>query len=142
MKDVSPRARWPITTAVVILGLFSMAPTAGDVGGCGTEATALDPLAFARARKDADCERCQECGIESGRCERACDPGTPAETSIPRTCAPLQHDGQVCLRALRAASCDAYRAYVDERAPTTPSECAFCKVIPGGAGQLAAEGAR
>jgi len=122
----------PIRIAVVVLGALSMAPTAGDIGGCGSEVKALDPLAFALARKDMDCERCRQCSISSGRCERACDPSKPVETSIPSTCQPLLHDGEVCLRALRAASCDAYRTYVDELAPSTPSECEFCKVVPGG----------
>lgn len=128
-----PRATLgPGRIAVVVLGVLSMAPTAGDVGGCGTEVTALDPLAFAVARKDMDCERCRECGIDSGRCQRACDPTKPVETNIPATCLPLQHDGEVCIRALHAASCGAYRTYVDELSPSTPSECEFCKVAPPG----------
>ena len=126
------KRRGPFEIAVVVLGLLSMAPTAGDVGGCGAEVKALDPLGFAVARKDMDCERCQECGIDNGRCQRACDPTKPVETSIPETCLPLQHDGEVCIRALHAASCDAYRTYVDESGPSTPSECEFCRVAPGG----------
>ncbi len=122
----------PIRIVVVVLGVLSMAPTAGDVGGCGTEVKTLDPLAFAVARKDMDCARCQDCGIDTPRCQRACDPSKPVETSIPSTCSPLQHDGEVCIRALDAASCDAYRTYVDELAPSTPSECQFCKVVPEG----------
>lgn len=113
-----------------VLAVLCMAPTAGDVGGCGSEIAALDPLAFALARKDKDCERCNECGITTERCRRACDPATPAETSLPSTCKPLRHDGEVCLRALHAASCDAYSGYVDDHAPATPNECEFCKVPP------------
>jgi hypothetical protein len=109
-----------------------MAPTAGDVGGCGTEVVALDPLAFALARKDEDCARCQECDLRSQRCLRACDPTKTVDTSIPATCQPIRHDGEVCLRALRAASCDAYATYVDDVAPATPSECEFCKVAQAG----------
>lgn len=127
------KTRAPIRVAVVVLGVLSMAPTAGDVGGCGAEITALDPLAFGVARKDMDCERCQECGIDNERCQRACDPAIPVETSIPATCLPLQHDGEVCIRALHAASCDKYRTYVDDFAPKAPTECEFCKVVaPGG----------
>ena len=135
MKRVSrvpARRSAPWTIAVVVTGVLSMAPTAGDVGGCGTEVKALDPLAFALARKDMDCERCRECGITTPRCQRACDPDKDPETSIPATCQPLQHDGRVCIRALSSASCDAYATYVDELSPSTPSECEFCKVVPQG----------
>lgn len=118
------------TGVVALLALLCMAPTPGDVGGCGSEVEALDPTAFAFARKDEDCRRCTECGISSARCERACDPASSPETVIPATCLPLHHDGVVCLRALRAASCSAYATYVDEHAPVTPSECAFCRVAP------------
>ncbi|MBX3202162.1 MAG: hypothetical protein KF894_28795 [Labilithrix sp.] len=118
------------TLVVAVLGVLSMAPTAGDVGGCGTEVTALDPLAFALARKDMDCERCAECGLETARCRRACDPASEVETVIPPTCQPLRHDGVVCIRKLHAASCSAYATYVDD-APSTPSECEFCKIAPG-----------
>jgi hypothetical protein len=118
--------------AVVILGVLSMAPTAGDVGGCGTEAEALDPGVFAAARKDLDCRRCQECGLGSTRCSRACNPAVPSETAIPATCQPLLHDGEVCIRKLDSASCDAFATYVSDVAPSTPTECEFCKVPPQG----------
>jgi hypothetical protein len=127
------RSLVPSSLVVVVLGALCMAPTAGDVGGCGTEVKALDPRAFALVRKDMDCERCTECGIGTARCQRACDPKIPVETSIPATCKPLLHDGEVCIRALNAASCDAYATYVDDVAPSTPSECEFCKIAPEGA---------
>jgi hypothetical protein len=114
----------------LVLGVLCLAPTAGDIGGCGTEVTALDPVAFAAARKDEDCARCRECGLGAPRCQRACDPVRPPETSLPTTCRPIAHDGDVCLRALRAASCEAYATYVDEVAPAIPSECEFCKLAP------------
>jgi hypothetical protein len=115
---------------VILLGVLCMAPTAGDVGGCGTDVIALDPDAFAIARKDVDCTRCKECGLSAPRCQRACDLVIPPDTNLPRTCKPIQHDGDVCLRALRAASCQAYATYVDELAPATPSECEFCQIAP------------
>lgn len=118
------------TGVVAILGLLCMAPTPGDIGGCGGEIEALDLTAFAHARKDEDCRRCGECGITSARCARACDPDIGPETVVHGACLPLHRDGVVCLRALRAASCDAYATYVDEQAPVTPSECAFCKTPP------------
>jgi hypothetical protein len=114
----------------VVLGILSMAPTAGDVGGCGAEVKALDPVSYALARKDMDCERCKECGIGTARCQRACDPAKPTESTIPKTCLPLQHDGEVCIRALAAASCESYSTYVDDVSPSTPSECEFCKIAP------------
>lgn len=126
----------------IVLALLCMAPTAGDIGGCGAEVTALDPSTFALVRKDEDCRRCEECAIGSARCARACDPDEPVETRIPDTCKPLLHDGKVCLRALRAASCSAYARYVDDVAPETPSECAFCKAPPDPpVAPLAGEGA-
>ena len=127
------RAAVPSTLVALVLGLLCMAPTAGDVGGCGTEVKALNPLAFALARKDMDCERCTECGIQTARCQRACDPEKDVETTIPATCQPLLHDGEVCIRRLNAASCDAYATYVDDLSPSTPSECEFCKLAPEGA---------
>jgi hypothetical protein len=115
---------------VAILGVLSMAPTVGDVGGCGREATDLDPAVFAQAKKDMDCQRCGDCGLGSARCASACDPKQPPETSLPQTCRPLLHDGEVCIRALHAASCSDYASYMDDVAPTVPSECDFCHVPP------------
>jgi hypothetical protein len=107
-----------------------MAPTAGDVGGCGTEPTALDKEGFAQARKELDCKRCGECSIKSQRCLRACSKELPPDTSLPATCHPIHHDGEVCLRALDESSCETYATYVDDRAPATPSECQFCLIVP------------
>ncbi len=115
---------------VIVFGVLAMAPTAGDVGGCGREASLLDREAFARARKLEDCERCTECGIENERCKRACDANAAFDIIIPLTCRPLRHDGAVCLRALDAVSCDTYATYVDDNSPSTPSECEFCRPPP------------
>jgi hypothetical protein len=109
-----------------------MAPTAGDVGGCGTEPTALDGAAFELARKDQDCAKCTECALGTARCHRSCDPASPPDTNLPSSCRPLKHDGEVCLRALAVASCHAYATYVDDQAPATPPECEFCKIVPAG----------
>lgn len=115
-----------------ILGALSAAPTPGDIGGCGREPTLLDVQAFAEARKDEDCRRCSECEIETERCARSCDPDAFPLIEVPQTCRPLRRDGEVCLRALRAASCDSFASYVRDDAPTTPTECQFCKIGPGG----------
>lgn len=111
---------------VFVLAVLSMAPTAGDVGGCGQEASLLDVAVFAAARKQEDCERCQSCGITSARCTAACDPKAAPAAAIPATCRPLQHDGEVCLRALGAASCADYNDYVSDD-PSLPLECQFCR---------------
>jgi hypothetical protein len=116
-----------------VLGLLCMAPTAGDIGGCGTEVKALDREVIAQARKEMDCRRCLDCSIGTARCQRSCDPNVPPETAVPATCQPLQHDGEVCIRALSSASCEKYASYVDDNAPSTPSECEFCKIPPEGA---------
>lgn len=115
---------------IALLAALCMAPTAGDVGGCGREATELDVDDFARARKEEDCERCRACSIDNARCARACDPAKPPDIGLPATCKPLRHDGEVCLRALHAASCETFATYVDDVAPATPSECEFCRVAP------------
>jgi hypothetical protein len=121
---------------VVVLGLLCMAPTAGDIGGCGTEAKSLDPEGYAYARKRMDCQRCQECGINTARCQRSCDPNAAPDTAIPSTCQPLYHDGEVCIRVLSSASCSTYASYVDDLAPSTPSECEFCKIAPAVTGSF------
>lgn len=124
------RTAVPSTIVVAVLGVLSMAPTAGDIGGCGSEASLLDVPTFALERKELDCERCRECNIGAARCARSCDPKSPTETGLPASCEPFAHDGDVCLRALRAASCTTYATYVADDGPSTPSECAFCKIVP------------
>jgi hypothetical protein len=136
--------------AVFMFGALCMAPTAGDVGGCGAEVTELNAQQYAFDRKSMDCTRCRECGFGTVRCMRACDATKSPDTSVPSTCKPVKHDGEVCLRALEVATCDAYSAYIDDRAPATPSECEFCQYVPPGplpgfavdAGQAAEAGAR
>lgn len=118
----------PLSLAIALLGILLMAPTVGDTGACGRTATDLDRDKYANARKLQDCERCQECGLTTARCESACDRKTLPEIALPATCRPLYHDGEVCLRALAAASCDTYASYVDDDAAATPTECDFCQV--------------
>lgn len=113
-----------------VLGVLVMAPTVGDTGSCGRTATDLDRDRYANARKAEDCERCQECGLATARCQSACDPAQLPEIVLPATCRPLFHDGEVCLRALGAASCSTYATYVDDEAPAVPTECDFCQTAP------------
>ena len=114
--------------AVMVLGVMVMAPTVGDAGACGRTASELDRDTYASGRKSLDCRRCGECGITNDRCTRACDPSALPDVELPATCQPLYFDGVVCLRALEAASCDAFATYVDDVGPAIPSECDFCKV--------------
>jgi hypothetical protein len=114
----------------LLLLLFCAAPTPGDVGGCGQSPDPLDPEVFFANKRDIDCKQCRACALATATCEGACSGEAPLPADFPEGCAPLVHDGEVCLRALHFASCDAYRSYVDDIAPTVPTECDFC---PGGA---------
>jgi hypothetical protein len=131
-------------TNLVLLGavavLFLMAPTVGDVGGCGSTATSLPEPAFAAARKKEDCKRCTDCKLASERCAAACDAGVPSQVAFPDTCKPLYQDGLVCLHALNAASCDDYARYMDDKAPEVPTECEFCLVTPPPADTVFSDG--
>jgi hypothetical protein len=126
------RRRELAIAALLALG-FGTAPTVGDVGSCGRTATDLDPPAFAAARKDVDCRRCTECGLRTQTCRSACDPKGVSEVGWPPSCHPLQHDGEVCLRALQAARCTDYGTFVQDVAPTLPTECDFCRIVPASA---------
>ena len=106
--------------------LLCTAPTPGDVGGCGQPPRDLDPEAFFRNQRRIDCERCRQCGLLTERCTQACDRERPLPTEFPEGCYPLVHDGEVCLRALDAASCSDYAEFMRDAAPSVPSECNFC----------------
>jgi hypothetical protein len=104
--------------------LLCLAPTPGDIGGCGQTARDLDPVAFFQSKQTIECSRCQECRIRTPACELACsDAALPEE--FPEGCFPLVHDGTVCLRALVQASCEDHREFASEP-PRVPSECNFC----------------
>lgn len=130
--------RGEVAFAATLAIALCTAPTVGDVGGCGVQASDLSPDAFAAQRKLIDCQRCTECALETSTCHVACDPKARSGAGWPATCHPLQHDGDVCLRALRAASCGDYASFVDDTAPTEPSECDFCHLVPE-AGQSGGE---
>jgi len=110
-----------------MLLLIVAAPTVGDIGGCGAEPSDLDAGAFFKAKAKLDCERCAECGFVTATCMRACDPAQ-APTAFPLGCFPIQHDGDVCLRALEASSCDVYATYISDQGATIPTECNFCPI--------------
>lgn len=104
---------------------FCAAPVPGDGGGCGKDPVSLDGPAFFESKKALDCARCQECGVESRACDVACDYEAPA-AELPRGCDPVEHDGDVCIRALLDADCDEYRTFLRDDSPETPTECNFC----------------
>jgi hypothetical protein len=104
--------------------LFCLAPTPGDIGGCGQTAEDLDPTAFFRSKQGIECTRCEECGLVTAACSRACD-RVPVPSDFPPGCYPLVHDGTVCLRALTQGSCAAHREVMQDP-PSVPSECNFC----------------
>jgi hypothetical protein len=100
------------------------APTAGDIGSCGQKPVELDPEAFFQEKRSVDCDHCNRCGFDSKACTEACADKGPIAFDV--DCFPNVHDGEVCLRALRAAGCNEYAAYVADLAPTVPTECNFC----------------
>jgi hypothetical protein len=110
--------------AVVLFVFLGMAPTVGDIGSCGQAVDDLDAPTFFELKGEIDCRRCKECGVTTKLCKHACD--DPRQTFFLTGCHPLVHDGEVCLRVLLHASCDDYTSYMNDAAPTAPSECQFC----------------
>jgi len=135
--DALSPTRGQLTLLAAFAVAFGLAPTVGDIGSCGSPAADLDPASFAAARKGVDCQRCTECGLTTQTCRSACDPNAPGTAGWPTTCHPLLQDGEVCLRALLSASCGEYTSFVDDVAPTAPTECDFCRLVPesGAAGK-------
>jgi hypothetical protein len=127
----------PVTRgALARLGLASLlllaAPTAGDIGSCGQPIEDLDPTKFFTEKRRIDCQHCQDCDFQTRTCTQAC--AGIGQNEFPAGCYPLVHDGEVCLHALRDASCDEYAPYVADQSPQAPSECNFCALAdrPGG----------
>jgi hypothetical protein len=115
--------------------LLCLAPTPGDVGGCGQSAELLGARQFFHKKREVDCSACDACGIHNRTCSTVCT--DPIPSRFPRGCFPLVHDGQVCLRALSYSSCDEYRSYLDDAAPRMPSECDFCPRLQDGGARRA-----
>jgi hypothetical protein len=110
---------------VLFIGvLICLAPTPGDIGGCGQTAQDLDPGVFFGSKQGIECSRCEECGLATPACSLACARG-PLPSDFPEGCYPLVHDGTVCLRALTQASCADHLQVMSEP-PRVPSECNFC----------------
>lgn len=117
------RRERPVLMLVALLVLAG--PTVGDIGSCGQEVAELDPDKFFIEKEFIDCTHCTECGFLSRACDAACDLNR-SNPGFDQDCFPLVHDGEVCLNALRAASCEQYASYIDDAAPTVPTECNFC----------------
>jgi hypothetical protein len=104
--------------------LVCLAPTPGDLGGCGQEPRLLGARRFFEEKREVDCSACSTCGIVNRTCSSVCT--DPVTAAFPEGCFPLVHDGEVCLRALSYSTCEEYAGYLDDRAPRIPSECDFC----------------
>ena len=90
---------------LLLVALLCLAPTPGDVGGCGQPAQELDAPIFFATKKAIDCQQCRRCGFANQTCALACDSSAEVAVSFPEGCLPLVHDGEVCLRRLQHASC-------------------------------------
>lgn len=112
--------------AAIGFALLCLAPSAGNIGSCGQEAVALDATKFLTVKAVVDCASCTECGLTTQVCASACAGEVPEDAAFPQGCLPLVHDGEVCLDALRAASCGDYASYVADEGATIPTECNFC----------------
>ena len=84
-------------------------------------------MKFFSEKQFTDCNMCQECGFDTQFCKDSCV-NLLLQSSFPDDCFPLVHDGEVCLNALRAEDCEGYGPYIDDVAPTVPTECNFCPV--------------
>lgn len=112
-------------TAMLVVVICCAAPTPGDVGGCGQKRQDLDEEIFFVTKNAIECDRCRECGIMTDRCSNACRDDAGGRR-FPDNCAPLVHDGEVCLRRLLDVDCDTFADYVDDEIALVPSECDFC----------------
>lgn len=119
------------TVPLLVLLALAMAPTAGNIGSCGQEAILLGDEEFFAAKQSVDCVSCTECGLATLACQRACA-DEPVVGSFPEGCAPLVHDGEVCLDALSASSCDEYTRFMADQGATIPTECNFCPLTANG----------
>ncbi|WP_437594188.1 hypothetical protein [Sorangium sp. So ce1000] len=117
------RAR-EIAGAAALLLFVGIAPVVGDIGSCGQAPEELDPNKFFALKAQIDCDQCRGCRLRTRACDAAC--GFEAAPELPAGCYPLVHDGEVCLRKLKTASCDEYRGYTADEGASIPTECNFC----------------
>lgn len=114
-----------IRLILAALTALCLAPTPGDIGGCGQTARDLDPDVFFNSKRSLECRRCRECSLRTPACELACDGEEEVPAEFPDGCYPLVHDGTVCLRKLTQSSCEDHAKVMGEP-PRVPSECNFC----------------
>ena len=131
-ESASSQARKPrrleyLALFAVVL-LFVVAPTPGDIGGCGQSSEQLKATTFFHSKRVLECRRCHECDVAFQYCVDACDDSLAVPDSFALGCFPLVHDGDVCLRAIEHASCSTFMDYVhdDPRLRSSPTECNFC----------------
>jgi len=139
-----------IARLAVIALFFLAAPTAGDIGSCSQRTDDLDPARFCEAKQNLDCLRCEQCKLKSQYCTRACGQSLPVafpddvrqhcyaqvvdagKVAFPVNCYPVVHDGEVCLDALKAASCSDDQSFTADQGSNIPTECLFCPPRPDG----------
>jgi hypothetical protein len=117
--------RWLLLALGFVALAFCAAPVPGDVGGCGQEAQPLGAEVFFSSLQDSECQQCQDCGIDTAACTRACG-ATLVQRDFPKDCVPLVHDGEVCLRAIQQSGCSDVQDYMSDSSPSLPTECNFC----------------
>ena len=130
-KRVHAHLRWLAATLALLAG----APTVGDIGSCKQDLVLLDQKKFFEVKQGIDCDKCTSCGLTTKACKAACGKKL-VEVPFPKSCFPLVHDGEVCLRALDASSCSDYADFVADQNAIIPTECDFCPPdkAPKGAG--------
>ena len=126
----------PAVLVAALLGGLMMAPTPGDIGGCGQAAEELSASRFFASLRVSDCASCERCGVDTATCRDACGTAAPPIVPVfPQDCAPLAHDGEVCLRRLQVIDCDDVGVSLADGeggavVPITerprPGECQFC----------------
>lgn len=121
-------SRTHLRLLLAALAIFCLAPTPGDIGGCGQTARDLDPDVFFTSKRAVECRRCRECSLRTPACELSCEEGVELPAEFPDGCFPLVHDGTVCLRRLTQSSCEDHAKVMGEP-PRVPSECNFCPAL-------------
>lgn len=116
--------RGELLRLVALVLFFTAAPTAGDIGSCGQPPVDLDAKIFFERKAGIDCRHCLECGLATKACDRSCN--NPPPDAFPAGCYPVEHDGEVCLDTLGAASCGDYTSFQADEGATAPTECNFC----------------
>jgi hypothetical protein len=122
---------------VVILATLVAAPTVGDIGSCGTPAEPLGAPEFFSARLSLECDRCNTCGFTASPiCKQVCADLQKKRfpSTFPDGCHPVTHDGDVCLNAIEALSCNDFGDLVTDP-PIVPTECDFCPASATGSAQ-------